>query len=409
MRMLVLAALLLSATATDARIIRVQPDGAMASIQRAVNQATDGDTVSVPTGTYAGGNVTVLKSITLLGEGRPTLDGGLKHELFTIAAPCVTVSGFRFIDAGRSSLEDMAGIKCLDAHYITIHDNEFDNSFFGIHLSNTDHADITGNRLRSKAEFEYQLGNGIHLWKCTDAFIAGNRIEGHRDGIYFEFVTNSLISDNVSIANMRYGLHFMFSHSDRYEHNLFRGNGAGVSVMYSRNVQMHNNTFEDNWGSAAYGMLLKDITDSHVWANRFVGNTSGIYMEGTSRTVFEHNTFRENGWALKLMASCDRNDFKDNDFVANTFDVSTNGIVMLNTVQNNYWDRYQGYDLDRNGVGDVPHLPVSLFSVVCDRVPSAMMLWRSFLVFLLDRAERLIPAVTPQDMRDRAPRMRPYA
>lgn len=378
------------------------------TVTKAVELANDGDTVVVPKGTYAEGNIIITKRITLLGEGMPVMDGRMKDEIFTIAAQHVTVRGFKFQNTGRSSMEDLAGIKCLDAHNVTIRDNVFDNTFFGIHLSNTDSCRIIGNRLSTWAEFEYQLGNGIHLWKCKHALIEENQITGHRDGIYFEFVTNSFIRRNLSERNMRYGLHFMFSHDDAYEDNTFRHNGAGVSVMYTRHVKMHRNVFEDNWGTSSYGLLLKDISDSEVIGNRFIGNTSGIYMEGTSRTRFERNLFRGNGWAIKLMASCDDNRFERNNFNSNTFDISTNGILVLNSLSHNYWDKYEGYDLDRDGVGDIPFHPVSLFSVISERIPSAMLIWRSFLVFLLDRAEKVMPAVTPANLKDDNPTMRPH-
>jgi len=381
--------------------------GKTVSLKQAVEMAKTGDTILVAQGTYAEGNIIIRKPLTIIGEHMPVMDGVMKDEIFTIAAQHVTVQGFRIINTGRSSMEDLAGIKCLDAHHVTIRDNVFENTFFGIHLSNSNHATIAGNKLTSSAEFEYQLGNGIHLWKCTHALIEGNEITGHRDGIYFEFVTQSHVRKNISQKNMRYGLHFMFSHDDAYEDNVFRNNGAGVSVMYTRHVKMHRNVFEDNWGTASYGLLLKDISDSEVLNNRFIGNTSGIYMEGTSRTVFQRNLFRGNGWAIKLMASCDDNSFTHNNFSRNTFDVSTNGALVLNGMSHNHWDKYEGYDLDRDGIGDIPFHPVSLFSVISEHIPSAMLIWRSFLVFLLDRAEKVMPAVTPANLKDDNPMMRP--
>ena len=63
---------------------------------------------------------------------------------------------------------------------------------------------------------EQQIGNGIHAWKSDSLIIAGNRIHGHRDGIYFEFVTHSVIWRNISEMNIRYGLHFMFPNNDAY-------------------------------------------------------------------------------------------------------------------------------------------------------------------------------------------------
>lgn len=394
--------LMLGWQTADGGVIRA---GDGRSVVQAVEMAAAGDTVIVPQGTYAEGNILIRKPLTVLGENMPVMDGRMKDEIFTIAAEHVTIDGFRIINTGRSSMEDLAGIKCLDAHHAVIRNNIFENTFFGIHISNSDHSTISNNKLSSSAEFEYQLGNGIHLWKCKHALIEGNEVTGHRDGIYFEFVTLSFIRKNISQKNMRYGLHFMFSHDDAYEDNVFRNNGAGVSVMYTRHVKMHRNVFEDNWGSSSYGLLLKDISDSEVIGNRFTGNTSGIYMEGTSRTVFDGNLFRQNGWAIKLMASCDGNSFNRNNFSGNTFDISTNGALVLNSMSHNHWDKYEGYDLDRDGIGDIPFHPVSLFSVISEHIPSAMLIWRSFLVFLLDRAEKVMPAVTPANLKDDNPMM----
>jgi len=388
--------------------IHVGPNLKQKSIHKAIEEAKSGDTIMVWPGTYREGNFVIKKSVVLIGKNYPVLDGQFKDELFTVATSHVTIEGFRIIRSGRSSMEDKAGVKGLDAHYVRIINNIFEETFFGVHLSNTDHAIISGNKLKADAEFEYQSGNGIHLWKCNHATIKGNQVEGHRDGIYFEFVTHTSISGNIAKGNLRYGLHFMFSHDNIYEDNIFSNNGAGVAVMYTRRVKMYRNTFEKNWGSSSYGMLLKDITDSEVKNNNFTGNTTGIYMDGSSRTIFESNIFRSNGWGVKLQASCDGNTFLKNNFIGNTFDISTNGFTVLNNIDKNYWDKYAGYDLNRDGIGDVPFFPVNLFSSITETVPAAILLWRSFLVFMLDQAEKILPAITPENLKDHKPVMKPY-
>jgi len=386
--------------------IMVGASGGLSSIRWAVEDAMPGDTIFVQSGVYKEENVIINKPLTLIGINKPVLDGQGKWEIFTVSAPNVTIEGFLFKDSGKSSIADVAAIKGLDAHKIVIRNNVFDNTFFGIHLSNSDSTRIEDNRLTSKAEHEYQLGNGIHLWKCKTTIITGNTISGHRDGIYYEFVINSITRNNVSNGNRRYGLHFMFSHDAEYSENYFSDNGAGVAVMYTHSVKMFNNTFEHNWGSSAYGMLLKDIRDSEVLNNIFFGNTSGIFVEGVSRTVFDRNLFESNGYAIKLMGSSYDNIFKNNNFIANTFDVTTNSNLGLNKFERNYWDKYSGYDLNKDGTGDIPFYPVNLFSVIIERIPPAIILWRSFLVFLLDRAEKVIPAITPENLKDDYPLMK---
>jgi nitrous oxidase accessory protein len=213
-------------------------------------------------------------------------------------------------------------------------------------------------------------------------------------------VTASLIQGNLSEKNIRYGLHFMFSNDDHYLDNIFRNNGAGVAVMYSKKVIMLNNQFDQNWGPSSYGILLKDISDSHIEHNVFFKNTVGIHMEGTSRIRIEKNIFKENGWALKVQASCEDNEFFYNNFLGNSFDVATNGSLSLNTFRNNYWDKYEGYDINKDGIGDVPYHPVSMYSMIVEQNPNALILLRSFTVSLLDKAERAIPSLTPGNLVD---------
>lgn len=378
------------------------------TIHMAIAKASPGDTIRILPGIYKEGNIVIQKSLTLIGVNYPVLDGENKFEIFTVAASDVAILGLRLINTGVGSINDIAAVRALESKRLKVIGNQFENTFFGIHLSNSRHCVIEGNVLHSSAEAEHQIGNGIHAWKCDSLTIRNNQVSGHRDGIYFEFVTHSLVERNFSHHNMRYGLHFMFSHNDEYRSNTFKNNGAGVAVMYTTGVTMIGNHFDENWGAAAYGLLLKDIRDSFVSENTFSKNTVAIYMEGSSRCKFERNVFSSNGWAVKMQANCDENIFSRNSFLSNTFDMATNGSLVLNTVDGNYWDKYEGYDLNKDRVGDVPFHPASLYSMVVEKMPSAMMLWRSFLVYMLDRTEKVVPSITPENLKDLHPAMFNY-
>lgn len=394
----------LLASAVTHRVGKAYPG---TSIKQALAQSHDGDTILVSAGTYREKNIVIDRSVVLKGENGPVLDGEKKYEIISIRAPRVTVEGFRIEHSGNGTLEDPAAVKIYNVSYVTIADNILDDNFFGIYVQYGAHCVIRNNRIKAYAVAEQQIGNGIHSWKCDSLQIIGNTIEGHRDGIYFEFVTNSVIWRNVSQGNIRYGLHFMFSNSDAYIANVFRNNGAGVAVMFTRDVKMYANYFEENWGDAAYGLLLKEISDSHIEGNVFVRNTSGIFVDGASRIQMRRNRFQANGWAMRIQASCMDITVSDNNFLGNTFDVGTNGSLVLNTFNGNYWDKYDGYDIDRDNLGDVPYRPVSMFSMIIERLPAAMMLFRSFITTLLDRSEKVLPGITPENLKDDTPLMKP--
>lgn len=377
------------------------------AIKETLQQARGGDTVIVPAGVYYEKGLVIDKAIYLKGVGKPVLDGEGKYEVIMILASHVTVEGFVIRRSGFSDWKDLAGIKLGNVRHVTVRNNVLEDTFFGIYCQQSDSCVIAGNTLCSNAGQRIQSGNGIHCWHCDGMQLTGNTVTQHRDGIYFEFVTNSLIKGNHSFKNVRYGLHFMFSHNDRYEDNCFEHNEAGVSVMFSHGVDMKRNRFAGNQGGGAYGILLKEITDSKMEQSHFEDNTVGIYMEGTTRVQVIGNVFKANGWAMKVQASCSENKITHNNFYGNTFDVATNGSLVLNNFDNNYWDKYEGYDLNRDGRGDVPYHPVSLYAMVADKNPAVMMLFHSFMVSLLDRTEKVMPGITPVNLVDRAPFMKP--
>jgi len=399
--------LLLSGFFSAANVIKVGRGEKFRSLQLAINNSVAGDTIYVEKGWYKEKNITISKAITLIGVGYPVIDGEHQYEMVSIRSDRVKISGFKFIHSGVSSMEDIAGIKIYNRRDVVIEGNIIEDAFFGIYVQAGIHCTLEGNLITAYSRIEQQSGNGIHCWKSDSMLIQGNKISGHRDGIYFEFVTNSLISQNTSMYNLRYGLHFMFSHQDDYISNTFKNNGAGVSVMFTHGVKMLNNSFEDNWGDGSYGLLLKEISDSYVSGNHFLSNTTGIYMEGASRVKISGNVFNSNGWAIKIQASCMEVTVTGNNFQSNTFDIGTNGTLVLNSFDKNYWDKYEGYDIDRDKTGDTPYHPVSLFSMIVEKNPSAMMLFRSFMSTLLDKSEKLIPSITPENLKDDHPSMKP--
>ena len=388
---------------TYAAIIHVGSQHVFKTILPALKFAKNGDSVLVEKGFYKEGNIIINKEIYFLGRDFPTIDGDRKFEVLSIKSNNVTVKGFKIQHSGYATMDDPGGIKVYDSHHVTIIDNLVYDNFFGIYIQYSKNCIIKNNKIIAFGKEEQEIGNGIHCWKSDSLQIIGNYVSGNRDGIYFEFVTNSVIWRNISANNIRYGLHFMFSNDDAYFSNIFENNGAGVAVMYTKNVVMMNNTFKDNWGDAAYGLLLKDISDATIFNNRFINNTSAIFMDGGNRIIVEKNTFKANGWGLKIQASCMENVIENNNFLGNTFDVSTNSTLVQNKFISNYWDKYEGYDLNKDGLGDVPYRPLSLFSVIVESNPPAMFLFRSFMVTLLDKSEKILPSLTPENFIDNTP------
>ncbi len=404
---LLLVFFLFYATVASPNTIIVKKGSALNSLDKALRLATEGDTIIVKPGNYTSFNTLINKSVTVLGENFPVLDARFKEEVITIRANKVTFSGFVLKNSKTGSLRDYAGIRVHQSEFVTISNNRLVNNFFGIYLSDSKHINVLNNRCQGSRD-QQNSGNGIHAWQCSNILIRGNTSTGHRDGIYFEFVKKSIIERNRSENNIRYGLHFMFSDDDLYHRNTFRNNGSGVAVMYSKRIRMTGNLFIENWGSSICGLLLKDISKCHITHNQFTRNTTAVYMEGCESIHLSDNNFNNNGWGLRVLANCSNGLFEKNNFYANSFDVTTNGTLNLNVFKNNYWDKYDGYDLNKDGTGDVPYRPVSLYAQLIEQVPQSLMLMRGFMVNILDKVERAVPSLTPESVKDNTPRMKKW-
>ncbi|MBT8326332.1 MAG: nitrous oxide reductase family maturation protein NosD, partial [Bacteroidia bacterium] len=307
---------------------------------------------------------------------------------------------------GQSYTKDFAAIYVSNSDNYSIKRCKLTRVFFGMLIEKSKNGIVSENQIYGESTTEAASGNGIHMWYCSKSQVMNNELSGLRDGIYFEFVTESVVTQNNSYNNLRYGLHFMFSNNDEYHNNTFTSNGAGVAVMFSKYITMTNNTFKENWGSASYGLLLKEIYDAEIRDNIFDKNTIGIYTEGATRIVYERNLFNRNGWAVKVSGACYTNTFVKNNFVNNSFDISYNSKVNDNKFDNNYWSSYTGYDLNRDGVGDIPYRPVKLFSYIVNRTPQTILLLRSLFMEILNFSEKVSPVFTPDNLMDNHPQVK---
>lgn len=377
------------------------------SISSALEEARNGDVLLIKSGIYKEGNIVIEKEVELTGENYPVIDGEHKGEIITVHSRNVKIRGLQIQNVGSSHSKDFAAIKLERVKDCVIENNKVIAGYFGIYLGYSQQCIVRNNHVQGEAISEFTSGNAIHLWNCRSITIDGNFVTRHRDGIYLEFSDDCTIENNVSEKNIRYGLHFMFSDNDIYRNNIFTRNQAGVAVMYSHDITMTKNEFSHNWGATSYGLLLKEIKDSKIFKNKLNENTTGIYAEGCVRIHIENNDFEGNGWALKVAGNCDQNVFTSNNFLFNSFELGTNARTNMNRYEKNFWSKYSGYDLDKNGIGDVPHNPVDLFTYLIEQQPVSIILMRSLFIDLLNLSEKMNPMLTPTAFNDSQPLMQP--
>ncbi len=376
------------------------------SLHAALEKSKAGDTLEIQKGTYKEGMIVIDKPLHLKGVGHPVIDGLNQGHVFQIKADEVSLEGLLIQNSGVSTVAEFAGIHIEESRHCRFSNNILRNNTYSFYLAKVEGCLIQGNHITGNAQSEVFGGNGIHLWNSHAITLRDNEIASHRDGIYVEFTTDSLIEGNGSARNLRYGLHFMYSHRNKYFKNRFIQNQTGVAVMYSRHIEMRENHFEKSWGPSSYGLLLKDISDSVIEGNIISENTVGIFADEISRDQFLHNLFKNNGWALRLLGNSENNIFRENNFVSNYFNVATNSRENSNLFEQNYWSDYQGYDLNHDGLGDVPFRPMKIFSLWVSQYPELVILLQSPVIEFLEVAERIFPVLTPKSMQDEKPKMK---
>ena len=389
-----------------AQSLQVCPQCPLNTITQAIAAAKENDTIVVQKGVYPEHNIIINKPLSLIGKDRPVINGQFKGNILKIRADNVTIKGFRLANVPFKSTEEQAAINLEKSKNFLIENNIMDQVCFGIILFKGKDGMVKNNKIFSNAKEQYNSGNAIHLWSCKNVKVIANEAAHCRDGIYIQFSSQSYIEGNYCYENLRYGLHFMFSDDNEYLHNKFAKNGAGAAVMFSKRVKMVENMFQDNWGPSSYGLLLKEIYDSELVGNTFYRNTIGINGENCTRMKYNENNFTENGWGIRIRGGCYQNDFWDNNFFNNTFDVAYDNNVNDNKFRN-YWSDYTGYDLNKDGVGDIPYRPVKLFSYISNRTPESIVLLRSLFIDIMNFSEKVAPVFTPENLIDETPRMEP--
>jgi nitrous oxidase accessory protein len=391
----------------QAKTWEICPDCQQTDIKSTIALATAYDSIFIKKATYKEYDIIIDKPLTIIGIDYPIIDGEEQGGIIKVQSDSVTIDGLFIINVGTSYTEDYAAVRVTKSKYFKIQNLVLEKLFFGIYLEKSSHGLVYHNKIIGDAEEEYNSGNGIQLWYSPHVQVDKNIITHVRDGIYLEFSDHCRITNNISTDNVRYGLHFMFSNNDIYSNNTFNRNGAGVAVMFSKKIEMYNNIFKDNWGTASYGVLLKEINDSKIIGNSFENNTIGINIEGANRIIYKQNDFINNGWAMKVRGACYTNEFLENNFMSNSFDIAYNSKLNDNRFEGNYWSNYTGYDLDKDGIGDVAFRPVKLFSYIVNRTPETIVLLRSLFIDIIDFSEKVSPVFTPDNLLDQSPRMKP--
>jgi nitrous oxidase accessory protein len=136
----------------------------------------------------------------------------------------------------------------------------------------------------------------------------------------------------------------------------------------------------------------------------------GLFFEALRNSKIRSNLIAANDTALQVFMSASRNTFERNNFVANLRPIELIGSRTDNewngSAAGNYWSDYDGYDLDGDGIGDVPHRIENVFAHLEGDRPRLRLFFFSPAAQALAFAERNFPVLRASEEIDRLPLMR---
>ena len=387
---------------------------AAAPLQPALEAAASGDALCLAPGDYQGplriGPGVVLwgpRTAVIHSTGEGTT---VRLESDGAALLGVTVDG----SGGRYDLLD--GAVRVEGQDVRVEGVTIRHAVFGIMVEKSRRVLVRGNEVvGDPAQVLGLRGDGIRLWETYDSRVEDNVMRDSRDMVVWYSNGNRI--ERNRIERGRYGTHLMYSHRNHLIGNVYVGDVTGVFLMYSREIELRDNVFADAAGAAGFGLGLKESGDIHAVGNRFLKDTVGLYADTSPLYLDDHNTFENNvfRWsevAVIFHSSESRNVFRANDFRDNGTPVRVEGggDALGVAWESNYFDDYAGYDLDGDGIGDVPFELRSLTSDLVGENPALSFYRGTPALALVEAIGRVVPLLEPRLLLvDRSPQMAPVA
>jgi nitrous oxidase accessory protein len=412
--LVILLSLLFAPTAHAQAELVVAPGGPYTTIPAALEAAKDGDAIRVIGGQHEG-DLTVDKTIRLVGQDWPVIDGGGKGMVVTLAAPGIQFSGFLVRGSGNEPDRNHAGVNVV-AENVLVENNRLEEVLFGVSFAHAHNGVARGNEITGKAEYDSgRKGDAIRIWYSRDVLVEGNLVYDTRDVV--AWYSEGVVIRGNTLRNNRYGAHLMYCDGALIEDNVLLDNSVGIYTMYTDNIILKDNLIRGQRGPSGYALGFKDADDVTVTGNVLVDNRVGIFLDGAPFSPqgyadFHDNILVFNDIGLVLQPAVRGAAFHNNTFWENSTQMTLagGGRPGSNDWTGNFWSDYAGFDADGDGRGDLPYRSERFFESLTDQEPRLQMLAYSPAVETIEFAARSFPIIKPQPkLTDPAPLMAPAA
>ena len=220
----------------------------------------------------------------------------------------------------------------------------------------------------NKRKHVLDRGDGVYFNYVKNAVLQNNKVRYTRDGFYFENTDRTQSSGNY-FAALQYGIHYMYTRGDSAWNNEAEACIGGYALMSSEKIRLFDNLSKR---TVEFGVLLNETDASEVSNNRVErvknprGKPSldtegkGIFIYGGGINTVEGNSFEGCDIGAGVAMGGEGTVLHNNRFVGNRLQVRYIGSSFVEWSREgvgNYWSNYQGWDLNQDGVGDVPYQP----------------------------------------------------
>lgn len=341
------------------------------------------------------GNLQIRRPLVLQGEPGAVLEGLGTDSVLVIEANDVSVEDLLVRHSGRRHNAEDTGIKA-QGERVKIARVRVEDALFGVRLAQCKECVLEGLHVIGSEGDEELRGDGIKLWESHGSVVRNCLVERARDVVVW--YTRHATLERLVVRQSRYGAHFMYAHDSLVKESRFERNVVGVFVMYSARVRVEHSVLAGARGAAGIGIGFKDSDAIHVDGNWLVANTTGSYLDNTPRTEADPVFVSKNVFALNDLAlsfhSAERglhvvdNDFREN---ARQIDVEGGGDALSTEFRGNHYSDYEGYDLDRDGRGDVPYEVKALASGLIAERPAIRFFHGTAAMGLVEAVARAVP------------------
>jgi len=218
----------------------------------------------------------------------------------------------------------------------------------GIRIQKGDKVIVKGNWLHNNYR-------GIFMEDCSNCIISNNNVTNSYGMLLLDAV-NNLVSSNLAL----YGGYGIKIEGDSFNNNIvgnkaLHNNGYGIFIgRYSFNNTVQGNTVVDN----SNGISLDRADNNTLCYNNASENIVGIFIVGSGDNLVFGNTVAYNTMLGIGLISTGNNLFIRNNIVNNDQQALVSYLVNSwdDGLEGNYWSNYTGYDLNKDGIGDSPHV-----------------------------------------------------